>query len=127
MNSTSLDTLASERLRSALPSEAHELLMIEQRERGKVEREQETLRAHEVVLEQELAAELAKEERGIAQEGMKMLQEFNQHDLTDLLAKEALETEKQAEFVKNSGLAGMNKAAQALANAAASHDLLSSL
>lgn len=127
MNSTSTVTPASERLQSALPSQAQELLTIERRERERVEREQESLRVSEAALEQELASELSQEERSIAQEGMTMLQEFNQRDLTDLLKKESAETEKQAEFVQNSGLAGVNKAAKTLVEAALSHDLLSSL
>ncbi|MBP7114465.1 MAG: hypothetical protein KBA40_03360 [Candidatus Peribacteraceae bacterium] len=127
MNSTSTDSPASERLQSVLPSQAHELLMVEKRERDRVEKEQESLRASETALEQEFATERAKEERGIAQEGMTMLQEFNQNDLTSLLKKESAETEQQAEFVKNGGLAGVNKAAKTLVDAAVSQELLSSL
>ncbi len=127
MNSTSTDSPASERLQSVLPSQAHELLMVEKRERERVEKEKETLRAHEAALEQEFASELAQEKRGSAQEGMKILQEFNQQDLTDFLKKESSETELQAEFVKNSGLAGVNTAAKTLVDAAVSQDLLSSL
>lgn len=127
MNSTLAVTSASGNLQNAFPSQAQTLLVVEQRERDRVERERESLCTNETALEQQLASELAEEERKIAQEGMKMLQEFNQHDLTELLREENHETERQAELVKNEGLAGVNKAAKILVDAALSKSLLSNL
>ncbi len=127
MNSTLSNTSAVARLESVLPSQAHELLEIERREHERVVREKESILARESALEAELASSLQKEERSLANDGMKSLQEFNQRDLTDFITKESAEIERQAASVKDAGLSHLNKAADVLVNAALSEDLLSHL
>jgi len=127
MNLTSQDSTPPQRLQSALPSQAHELLAVERRERERVSSEQESLRFRESALEKELAATFAKEEEALSQEGMQTLQQFKQHELADFLKKENLETQQQAESVQNTGLSGVNKVAQTLVSVALSNEVLSRL
>lgn len=127
MNSTLSDTSARERIANTLPAQAQQLLEIERRERERVTLEKEAVRSREAALESELNSALEEEKRAAANEGMRMLQEFSQRDLVTLIKKESLETEEQAEAIKNAGLAGVHKAAQALADAALSENFLSAL
>lgn len=127
MDSTSPDTSAPERLRNTLPSQAQELLRIEQRERERLEHERKSLHAREVALEQELASARKQEEETNLTQEKEELQQFKNHDLRNLLATEHRDTETRVESLKRTGEKGVKAASQSLARTALSNDFLSSL